>query len=221
MTHNSQLAAETPQRGLIRTLRPVALPFSNFLGRSHTMRWGLASARAAALSLSLSLQVRRRHNNPQRPPREKTRDLGCTGRGRAGPSWWVPAPRPGFTFQIAAGGRREPLLGFAAHQLQADLQHGPAATAKAPPPRAPSPARPRSPRSQPGPHPGPRPASRLPPRPVTKGPAPRPVRPLTPSRPRNGSTPSPAASPGAAPAACPGRSSYQDWSRLYSGSDCD
>lgn len=34
-----------------------------------------------------------------------------------------PPPRPGLTFQVAAGGRGEPLLGLAAHQLQADLQH--------------------------------------------------------------------------------------------------
>lgn len=57
MTHNSQLVVETPQRGLTRTLRPVALAFSNFLGRSHTMRLGLASARAAARSLSLGAEA--------------------------------------------------------------------------------------------------------------------------------------------------------------------
>lgn len=60
------------------------------------MRWDLASARAAALSLSL--EVRRSHQHPRRPQREKTRNLECTESGWAGHSWLVPTPRPGFTF---------------------------------------------------------------------------------------------------------------------------
>lgn len=110
------------------------------------MRWGLASSRAAALGKSAWIS-----ECPRWPQKDSP-----------GGS---PAPGQGLTFQVAAGGRGEPLLGFAAHQLQADLQHGPTAATKAlfvaPPPRAPSPARPRSPGSQPCLLPGPRPASRL------------------------------------------------------------
>lgn len=123
-----------------------------------------------------------------------------------------PRPTPGaaaaLTFQVAAGGRRQPLLRFAAHQLQADLQHFrvPAAWGTAPPLlRRAAQARlaPQAPRALPGPR---GPAMRPPRRParppraaaaspprlrtrlLTKGPEPRPARPaptvLTPSAPR-------------------------------------
>lgn len=48
--------------------------------------------------LSHSLEVRRSHQHPRRPQREKTRNLESTESEWAGHSWLVPAPRPGFTF---------------------------------------------------------------------------------------------------------------------------
>lgn len=60
--------------------------------------------------------------------------LGRPGRGSRGRLAPLPGPGPALTFQVAAGGRREPLLRFAAHQLQANLQHFrvPAASGLAP-----------------------------------------------------------------------------------------
>lgn len=123
----------------------------------------------------------------------------------------TPGTGPALTFQVTARGRREPLLGFTAHQLQADLQHF-----RVPDPRGPAPPdllrralgspRPAGSARPPGP-PRPRHAASPPPRApaqgrgrvsvsaldalVNKGPRARPARPapasltaLTPSAPR-------------------------------------
>lgn len=76
----------------------------------------------------------------RRGGRERARARARAPPGKARPE----APRPprparsrlpALTFQVTTGGGREPLLGFAAHQLQADLQHFrvPAAWGPAPP----------------------------------------------------------------------------------------
>lgn len=130
------------------------------------------------------------------------------GAGSARQSWRVPGPAgvylPGSSWRTrrAPSWICSPLASSRSPTWCRGRGEGPAA----PPPRAPSPARPHSPQPRqaalaalPAP-PVPRPASpslavRLPPRTVTKGPAPRPARLLTHSWPRegNGSTPSPAA----------------------------
>lgn len=153
-------------------------------------------------------QLGRQHPGSRAVRRESARAEGrqerAGGRGRAGPAGERGAPstpsrrRPRLpTFQVTAGGRREPLLGFAAHQLQADLQHGraPAASGSTPPlaQRLAQARLPRTPRGPGGPaSPPPRRPAR-PPMAAAASPTPLRTRQLT-------KGPSPAARPAPPPA---------------------
>lgn len=101
--------------------------------------------------------------------RERAR-AGGRGLGRPGAGHAAAKPqarrRPPLTFQVTAGGRREPLLGFAAHQLQADFQHFRVPAASGPAPSAGSAAR-----LRPGSRGWPRAPSRAPAAPPCRRPA--------------------------------------------------
>lgn len=216
MTHNFQLTVEIPPCG---PSRPSEFAFSNFFGskpavgaprHSHPDAGspGAGSARGPEPRTPFPTRPAPRRGCLEKAAekgswRGKERgegegERGGEGRGRAGGKAQEARRRPprplgpwaGLTFQVAAGGRGEPLLGLAAHQLQADLQHF-----RVPAPRGPAPLlsrggsgsgsagrsgsvrRPGPPRPRHGPHRPPRPpqaaAGSLPLRtPLTKGPGP-------------------------------------------------
>lgn len=126
-----------------------------------------------------------------RAPRERARAAGRgLGRqaGQAADTRPSSARSPELTFQVAAGGGREPLLGFAAHQLQADLQHlGAPEASGSPRPGLPSAAGsgPARPARRPGP---PRPGHAA----CPAAPRPRPLPVSAPDAPVNKGAPSPA-----------------------------
>lgn len=169
-----KLLGRAPQLGAPRLRQPTwALPGFGARGPEPRTLPARGSAQGG--------RERKKKNHPEREKegaseegkggrgRERAR-AGGRGLGRPGAGHAAAKPqarrRPPLTFQVTAGGRREPLLGFAAHQLQADFQHFRVPAASGPAPSAGSAAR-----LRPGSRGWPRAPSRAPAAPPCRRPA--------------------------------------------------